>query len=97
MSSVVAIHGHQLPDEDRKPEGLHQFPAEQSTFEGMPVIRGLFRLKGSKQTPTERVLHIGENIEVRSNCRVVGIEHDETGEGSVSRVHVIEVLEARLD
>ena len=90
MSSVVAIHGHQMPEEESA-------KAEQSTFEGMPVIRGLFRLKGSKQTPTERVLHIGENIEVRSNCRVVGIEHDETGEGSVSRVHVIEVLEARLD
>ena len=89
MSSVVAIHGHQLPEEE-------PVKAEQSTFEGMPVIRGLFRLKGSKQTPTERVLHIGENIEVRSNCRVVGIEHDETGEGSVSRVHVIEVLEAKL-
>ena len=96
MSSVVPIHGHQLPEEE---PGIVYFPekSEQSTFEGMPVIRGLFRLKGSKQTPTERVLHIGENIEVRSNCRVVGIEHDETGEGSVSRVHVIEVLEARLD
>ena len=90
MSSVVAIHGHQLPEEEPA-------KAEQPTFEGMPVIRGLFRLKGSKQTPTERVLHIGENIEVRSNCRVVGIEHDETGEGSVSRVHVSEVLGPRLD
>lgn len=69
----------------------------QLTFEGLPVVAATFRTKGSKVTPTEHTLAIGQAVEVHIRGRVIGVEHTEMGEGSVTRVHVVEVLEARLD
>jgi len=42
MSSVVAIHGHQLPEEEPA-------KAEQSTFEGMPVLQSVGKLSTKPQ------------------------------------------------
>lgn len=85
--NIVPIVGHQLPEE--RPE--------QMSFEGVPIIKSTYKLRGNKPMPAERELHHFEHVSGTFSGRVVAVGFPEVGEGSIAREVVIEVLEARLD
>lgn len=71
--------------------------SEQFSFEGMPVQEQRYVLKGVKQQLTTTDLSIGEHVSGTFEGRVVGVINRELGEGTLVRIHEIEVLSANLE
>ena len=69
---------------------------EQLEFEGLPVAMTRFALESVARLATDKILAYNTHVEGTFSGRVKGISFVEDADGSLIRVHFVEVLDADL-